>query len=253
MLVAMGKPDGQKTVLITGASGGIGRTTALLFSQKGYAVALHYHTNQEAAESLCRLLMEEGRKAIAVGADLSDPFEAEAAVAKAENALGPIDVLVNNAGFADQRLFCDISSALWKKMMDVHVNAAFYCTKAVLPSMIRRKSGNIINVSSMWGQVGASCEVHYSTAKAALIGMTKALAKEVGPSGIRVNCVAPGVIATAMLSGFSAEDLQALAEGTPLGRLGTPEDVARAILFLASDESSFITGQVVCPNGGLVI
>ncbi|HHX71421.1 MAG TPA: 3-oxoacyl-ACP reductase FabG [Clostridiales bacterium] len=249
----MGKPDGQKTVLITGASGGIGRTTALLFSQKGYAVALHYHTNQEAAESLCRLLMEEGRKAIAVGADLSDPFEAEAAVAKAENALGPIDVLVNNAGFADQRLFCDISSALWKKMMDVHVNAAFYCTKAVLPSMIRRKSGNIINVSSMWGQVGASCEVHYSTAKAALIGMTKALAKEVGPSGIRVNCVAPGVIATAMLSGFSAEDLQALAEGTPLGRLGTPEDVARAILFLASDESSFITGQVVCPNGGLVI
>jgi 3-oxoacyl-[acyl-carrier protein] reductase len=253
MLVAMGKPDGQKTVLITGASGGIGRATALLFSQKGYAVALHYHTNQEAAESLCRLLMEEGRKAIAVGADLSDPFEAEAAVAKAENALGPIDVLVNNAGFADQRLFCDISSALWKKMMDVHVNAAFYCTKAVLPSMIRRKSGNIINVSSMWGQVGASCEVHYSTAKAALIGMTKALAKEVGPSGIRVNCVAPGVIATAMLSGFSAEDLQALAEGTPLGRLGTPEDVARAILFLASDESSFITGQVVCPNGGLVI
>lgn len=251
--MAMGKPDGQKTVLITGASGGIGRTTALLFSQKGYAVALHYHTNQEAAESLCRLLMEEGRKAIAVGADLSDPFEAEAAVAKAENALGPIDVLVNNAGFADQRLFCDISSALWKKMMDVHVNAAFYCTKAVLPSMIRRKSGNIINVSSMWGQVGASCEVHYSTAKAALIGMTKALAKEVGPSGIRVNCVAPGVIATAMLSGFSAEDLQALAEGTPLGRLGTPEDVARAILFLASDESSFITGQVVCPNGGLVI
>lgn len=251
--MAMGKPDGQKTVLITGASGGIGRATALLFSQKGYAVALHYHTNQEAAESLCRLLMEEGRKAIAVGADLSDPFEAEAAVAKAENALGPIDVLVNNAGFADQRLFCDISSALWKKMMDVHVNAAFYCTKAVLPSMIRRKSGNIINVSSMWGQVGASCEVHYSTAKAALIGMTKALAKEVGPSGIRVNCVAPGVIATAMLSGFSAEDLQALAEGTPLGRLGTPEDVARAILFLASDESSFITGQVVCPNGGLVI
>jgi len=138
-------------------------------------------------------------------------------------------------------------------MMDVHVNGAFYTSSAVLPSMIRRKSGCIINIASMWGQTGASCEVHYSTAKAALIGMTKALAKEVGPSGIRVNCVSPGAIETDMMAGFTAEDKAAIAEETPLCRLGKPEEIAAAVAFLASDDASFITGQVLAPNGGLVI
>ncbi len=242
-----------KTALVTGASGGIGRATALLLAQKGYAVALHYHQNRDAAETLCRSINEQGGRAVALAADLSDAEQARTLVWEAESYLGLLDVFVHNAGFADQRLFCDISDELWRKMMDVHVNAAFYLTKAALPAMIRRKSGSIVFVSSMWGQVGASCEVHYSTAKAALIGLTKALAKEVGPSGVRVNCVAPGVIETNMVSSFSPEDLAALAEETPLGRLGRPEEVARAILFLVSDDASYITGQVISPNGGLVV
>ena len=166
---------------------------------------------------------------------------------------GQIDLLVNNAGIAQQRLFTEITEAEWDRMFAVNAKGLYACCRAVVPGMIRRHSGNIINVSSMWGQAGASCEVHYSAAKAAVIGFTKALAKELGPSGIRVNCVAPGVIATEMNAALDGETLDALREETPLGTIGTPEEAARAILWLAGDGASFVTGQVIGVNGGFVI
>ncbi len=167
--------------------------------------------------------------------------------------LGSVGILVNNAGVAQQKLFTDISPSEWRDMMSVHLDGTFYCCREFLPAMIKRHSGAIINISSMWGQVGGSCEVHYSAAKAGVIGLTKALAKEVGPSGIRVNCVAPGVVRTDMLRDFSEEDLQILADDTPLMRLGTPEDIAETVAFLASVKASYITGQIIAPNGGYVI
>ena len=167
--------------------------------------------------------------------------------------LGDPDLLINNAGISQQALFTDLTEEDWDRMFAVHVKGAFHCCQEVLPAMIRRRSGQIINISSMWGQVGGSCEVHYSAAKAALIGFTKALAKEVGPSQVRVNCVAPGVIATEMNGHLSPADLEALREETPLETIGTPEDVASLLVFLASDQARFITGQVIAPNGGIVI
>jgi len=170
-----------------------------------------------------------------------------------EERLGTVDLLVNNAGIAQQKMFCDITPEEWDRMFAVTVTGAFHCCQRVLPGMLRRGGGQIINVASMWGQTGASCEVHYSAAKAALIGMTRALAKELGPSGITVNCIAPGVIDTDMCAGLDASTRAGLAEETPLGRLGTPLDVARAILFLAGEGGDFFTGQVLSPNGGFVI
>ncbi len=192
------------------------------------------------------------RQAI-VGGDVSDADQVDRMAAEVERALGPVSVLVNNAGISQQQLVTDISTTQWREMLGVHVDGTFYCCRRVLPAMIRRKQGKIINISSMWGQVGASCEVHYSTAKAAVIGLTRALAKEVGPSGIQVNCVAPGVIDTDMLAAFSEEDRQALMEETPLGRLGKPRDVAKTVGFLAGSGADFMTGQVLSPNGGFVI
>ncbi|MDR0314491.1 MAG: SDR family oxidoreductase, partial [Oscillospiraceae bacterium] len=164
-----------------------------------------------------------------------------------------IDTLINNAGISQQKLFCDIRTDEFDEMFRVNVRGVFNCCKAVLPSMIRNKSGNIINISSIWGQEGASCEVHYSAAKAAVIGMTKALAKEVGPSGVRVNCICPGVIDTEMNEVLSNETINELKEQTPLGVIGKPEDIAKAALFLSGDDSSFITGQIIGVNGGLII
>ena len=167
---------------------------------------------------------------------------------------GGVDVLVNNAGVAQQKLFTDITDEEWRNMFAIHVDGAFYCSRAVLPTMIHKKRGCIINVSSMWGQVGGSCEVHYSAAKGALQAMTQALAKEVGPSGIRVNCVAPGVILTEMNTRmFDAETLDALKEETPLEKLGKTDDVANMIYFLATENAGFITGQIIGVNGGMVI
>ena len=164
--------------------------------------------------------------------------------------LAHIDVLINNAGIAQQKLLTDLTDEDWHAMLDTHLSGAFYVTRAVLPGMISRKSGRILNIGSIWGQVGASCEAHYSAAKAGLIGLTKALAKEVGPSGITVNCVCPGVIDTDMLAGFTRDDLVALCQDTPMGRLGTPEDVARCALWLAREDADFITGQIVGVGGG---
>lgn len=243
----------MKTALITGASRGIGRETARLLAARGYAVAIHYHESQEQARELVREIRFSNGTALAVRAEISNASEVSAMLEAVRQQLGGVEVLVNNAGISQEKMFQDLSEEEWDRMFQVHVKGAFLCTQAVLPDMLRLHQGSIVNVSSIWGMTGASCEVHYSAAKAALIGMTKALAKELGPSGIRVNCVAPGVIDTDMNRVHPAEVLQELAEETPLGALGRPEEVAAVIGFLASPEASFLTGQVLSPNGGLVI
>ena len=239
--------------LVTGSSRGIGRAIALQLARDGYTVAVHYHTGEDAARTPCDEIRTNGGKAAAFGCDIADGEAVSAMIDDIRRRFGSVDILVNNAGIAQQKLFTDITPDEWRRMMAVHIDGAYHTCRAVLPDMIRNHRGCIVNVSSMWGQVGASCEVHYSTAKAALIGMTKALAKEVGPAGIRVNCVAPGVIATDMMAGFDEETISALADETPLGRIGTAEDVAKAVSFLVSSDASFITGQILAPNGGMVI
>ncbi len=243
----------NQTVLITGASRGIGRAAAVAFARNGYNVAVNYCKSKEKAAALVDRLNDYGVMAAAYPADVSDKTEVEEMFRKAEQELGKISALVNNAGIAEQILFSDITEEKWDRMFAVNVKGAYNCTQAVLPSMIHEKYGRIINVSSMWGISGASCEVHYSASKAALIGFTKALAKEVGLSGITVNCVAPGVIGTDMNAAISGEILEELKENTPLNRIGTSEDVAEAILFLASDKASFITGQTLSVDGGFIL
>ncbi len=242
-------------LLVTGGSGGIGRQIALTFAENGYRVALAFHQNEEGASKTVNAIREMGVDAEAFCADISSQSGAEALINAAVQRFSRVDTLVNNAGIAQQKLFIDLTDEDWRRMFAVDVDAAFYCTKAALTAggMLSRQSGCIINISSIWGLVGASCEVHYSAAKAALIGMSKALAKELGPSGIRVNCVAPGVIDTPMNACFSNETMEELAEQTPLMRLGTPLDVAKSCLFLAGEGGGFYTGQVLSPCGGIVI
>ena len=240
----------MRTALVTGASRGIGAAIARGLAADGYRIAVNYHSREADAKALCRELQQiAGLPHILVRADVSDRSQVESMF----HTIGEVDVLVNNAGIAQQKLFTDLTEADWDRMFDVDVKGVFHCCQLALPHMIHQKSGAIVNISSMWGQVGASCEVCYSATKAAVIGMTKALAKEVGLSGIQVNCVAPGVIATEMNAHLSGADMQALAEDTPLGRLGAPEDISRVLLFLASEDADFITGQVLGVNGGFVI
>ena len=243
----------NKTAIVTGGSRGIGAAAALLLAREGWRGAVGCHRHPDRARALCDRLRREGREAVPFCGDVSSVAEMEAQVQAVVERWGQIDLLVNNAGIAQQRLFTEITEAEWDRMFAVNAKGLYACCRAVVPGMIRRHSGNIINVSSMWGQAGASCEVHYSAAKAAVIGFTKALAKELGPSGIRVNCVAPGVIATEMNAALDGETLDALREETPLGTIGTPEEAARAILWLAGDGASFVTGQVIGVNGGFVI
>jgi len=238
----------SKTVFITGGSRGIGAECVKIFSENGYNVAFSYFKSVEKAIALA-----EKYGAFIIKADVSISEEITSAIKEATQKFGKIDVLINNAGISQSSLFTDITDEMWKWMLDTNLSGAFYASRAVLPQMISRKSGVILNVSSMWGQVGASCEVHYSAAKAGLIGMTKALAKEVGPSGIRVNCVSPGVIDTDMNANLSDSDLDALKNDTPLERIGNATDIAEALLFLASDKASFITGQDIGINGGMII
>ncbi len=235
-------------VLITGGSRGIGAAMVRAFSEQGYQVSFTYRTSREEAEALSR---ETG--ALAICADSADSAAVGAACRKATDAFGGVDVLVNNAGVSTFSLFGDLTDEDWRNTMAVNLDGAFYFTRAILPYMIHKKAGRILYVSSVWGMVGASCEVHYSTAKAGLIGMTRALAKELGPSGITVNCVAPGVIDTAMNNVLSPEDKEALCDEIPLGRMGTPEEVAKVALFLAGEGGAYLTGQVISPNGGMVI
>lgn len=243
------------TVLITGGSRGIGAAAVRTFAKAGYKVAFTWRSRRDAADALCADLHAELPDAplLPLQADVADPAQVAAAVAAVQNAFGRVDVLICNAGFAQQKLFTDTTDDDWRRMMAVHLDGAFYCCRAVLPDMIRQKYGRILLLSSMWGQVGGSCEVAYSAAKAGLIGLTKALAKEEGPSGITVNCLAPGVIDTDMMAAFTDEDKAALADETPVGRLGAPAEIARTLLFLAAPDSGYITGQVIGQNGGLVV
>lgn len=241
----------MKRALITGASGGIGRAVARRLAHDGYEVVLNYRRNETSArELLDELSRAYGPGAAALArADVSDPAQVDAMF----RAAGNIDLLVNNAGIAQQKLFTDLTEEDWDTMFGVDVKGVFLCCRAALPHMIHEKRGGIVNISSMWGQVGASCEVHYSAAKAAVIGLTKALAKELGPSGIRVNCIAPGVIATEMNAALSEETMGQLRGETPLCRIGLPEDIAAAVGFLASEDAAFITGQVLGVSGGMII
>ena len=235
-------------ILISGGARGIGAACVRKFATDGHSVAFIYRSAHEAAQ---RLADECG--ATAICADISKPDEARGAVAKTIEALGGIDVLVNNAGIAQIKMFCDITDEDLANMLNTNLSSAFYVTRAALPSMVSQKWGRIINIGSMWGKVGASCEVHYSASKAGLRGMTMALAKELGPSNITVNAVEPGVIATDMNASLDQETLRELCDETPLCRIGKPEDVANLVGFLASEEASFITGQIIGVDGGFAV
>lgn len=241
-----------KTALITGASGGIGAQTARLLAREGYRLALHFHQNREAAQRLAEELSAVTDVA-AVQGDLTDSRQVSAVFEEAEQTLGPVSLLVNNAGVARQKLLADVTDGEWDEMLAANLSSVFYCCRRAIPAMVREKAGKIINISSIWGICGASCEAPYSAAKAGVIGLTRSLAKELGPSGIQVNCIAPGVIDTPMNRALTDADKSALCEETPLGRMGAPYDIAAAVLYLASPAGDFVTGQVISPNGGMVI
>ena len=229
-------------VVITGGSRGIGAATVRLFAARGDTVSFLYEKEHEAAQAVAR---ETGARAICC--DVAD----EQAVRRAFAGLGGVDVLVNNAGICHYGLISQITPDEWRRIFAVNVDGAFYCIRAALPSMLARQSGAIVHISSTWGQVGASCEAAYSATKGALIALSKALAKELGPSHIRVNAVAPGVIQTDMCANIAHEVLESLREDTPIERLGTPDDIAQAVAYLA--DAPFVTGQVLGVSGGFVI
>lgn len=240
----------RKTVLVTGSSRGIGAAAARAFALSGYAVAIQYYRSEQTARALARELAGTGTEVLTVRADVSDPVQVGRMFDNVLDAFGQLDILICNAGVARQALLCDMSDADWRAVTGTDLDGVFYCCRAAYCHMVSRKRGKILTVSSVWGVQGASCEAAYSAAKAGVIGLTKALARELGPSGITVNCVAPGVIDTEMNGNLTTEDLKSLAEATPLGRIGQPEDVARALLFLASPAADFITGQVLGVDGG---
>ena len=243
----------KRTVLITGASRGIGRETAILFAKKGFNVVINYSKSELKAKLLASELIAQGLSAAAIKADVANRKQVENMVNIANRLFGNINILINNAGISQQKLFTDIMESEWDEIFNVNVKGMYNRIKSVLPSMISNHEGKIINISSIWGITGASCEVAYSATKAAVIGLTKALAKEVGPCGITVNCVAPGVIDTEMNGNLDDETILSLKEATPLGVIGKSSDIAQSLLFLASDQANFITGQVISPNGGFVI
>ena len=238
----------NKKILISGGSRGIGAATVRYFAERGDKVAFIYRNADEDARKLA-----EETNAFTVKADVSDAQSAISAFREATNLLGGIDVLVNCAGIAGFSLFTDISDEDWRRMLDTNLTSAFTLSREAAKVMVSQKSGRIINVGSVWGRMGASCEVHYSASKAGLRGLTQALAKELGPSGITVNCVEPGVIDTDMNSMLDENAIKELAEATPLCRIGKPEEVAAVIGFLASDEASFITGACIPVDGGFPV
>lgn len=237
----------MKTAVVTGGTRGIGRAISLMLLKNGWQVYALFEKNSSCAYEFKN---ENKDKPLTVlKCDVSDSDE----VSHIFEEIGSADLLVNNAGIADINLLTDLSYERIKRLIDVNLTGAVFCTRAVLPSMIRKKSGNIVNISSMWGETGASCEAVYSAAKAGLIGFTKAVAKEVGLSGIRVNCISPGVIMTEMNASLDKEVISQLKEEIPLNKTGTPQDVADAVEFLISHKAQFITGEVLKVNGGMVI
>lgn len=243
----------QKTAIVSGASSGIGQEIAAALAADGFSVAVLYHQNANGAQHTVERITKNGGIAMAFACDVADSQAVQETVLRVHAALGTVSLLVNNAGISEQKLFTDITDANWAQMLAVNLSGAFYLTRAVLPEMLHQKAGRILNIASMWGETGGSCEVHYSAAKAGLIGMTKALAKELAPSGITVNAVSPGAVVTDMMTKLGEETCRMVAEEVPLGRLGTPREIADAVCFLASDRASYITGQVLSVNGGLVI
>ena len=238
----------MKTVLITGGSRGIGRSMVETFAKAGYLVAFTYKSSENEAKSLA-----ESTKALAICADSAVEADVNSAVLQTIEKFGKIDCLINNSGISSFSLFTDLTLEEWNVTLAVNLTGAFLYSRAVSKDMISRKSGRIINITSMWGIVGSSCEVHYSASKAGLIGMTKAMAKELGPSGITVNAIAPGLIETDMNKSLSEDDVAEVIDSTPVMKIGYPSDVAKAALFLASDEASFITGDVINVSGGYVM
>ena len=242
----------KKSVIITGASRGIGRATALAFAQKGYDLLICYQSREEAAQKTAEEAAALGVRAVPFQMDMASPSDCRRTAAKAMMEFGKIDALVCNAGIALPALFTQTTEEDYDRLFAVNTKGVFFLSQSVAREMIAAGGGAIVNVSSMWGIAGASGEVAYSASKAAVIGMTKALAKELAPSGIRVNCVAPGVVDTEMNACYDEDAMCALAEKTPLGRIATPEDIAHAILFLAEDGASFITGQTLTVDGGFI-
>lgn len=243
----------EKVALITGSSRGIGRAVAYQLAHDGYAVCINYIERRDKAEELVAQLRSEGCRAIAVQADVADRAAVNAMVETVREMFGSVTLLVNNAGVAGQALFQDVTDEMWDRYFSVNLNGMRHTIQAVLPDMLHEKAGNIVNISSIWGQHGASCEVTYSCTKHAIIGLTRSLAMELAPSGIRVNCVAPGVINTDMVQVLGEETLRELAQQTPLGRLGAPEDIAHAVSYLASERASFVTGQVLAVDGAFIL
>ncbi len=243
----------KQTIVVTGASKGIGAATAILFARRGFNVVMNYNESHESIRLLSRSLSEQGYSVMIHKADVSNPLDTDLLIKEAVYKFGGVDVLVNNAGISNMGLITDVESYDVDRIFDVNLKGVYNCCRSVTPQMVAQKSGKIINISSMWGQVGASCEVAYSASKAGVIGLTKALAKELAPSGITVNAIAPGLVDTAMNTNISVEELNQFVEDIPLARMGTAEEIAAAVYYLASDAANYITGQVLGINGGYVM
>lgn len=239
----------MKTVLVTGGSRGIGKAIVQKFAENGYNVILNYSKSEEAAYKLT----QKYSNVRAFKADISNKKQVQEMVDFANAEFKKVDILINNAGISSTGLIQDLSEEELNRIFSVNVNGTFFCTQAILPQMIARHEGKIINISSVWGLVGASNEVAYSASKAAIIGLTKALAKEVGPSNIHVNCIAPGIVMTDMVSDYSVEEFDDIRSQIPLDRIGSTSDIANLAYFLSSDEANYITGQIISPNGGWII